>query len=94
MTKANVNQFPTNQMILMLIKKRQFKSKNGNSHRTLVKGPKANASKEIREINDLIKRVSRVRGHEFTDMTEDFKSIPSFNDQFDVRTEKEYATNK
>jgi hypothetical protein len=77
-------------MILMLIKKKKYKSKNENSHRTLVKNKAPSQSNEIKEINDLIRRVSKARANDFVDMANEINSIPSFTDRFDTKTEKEY----
>jgi hypothetical protein len=71
----------------MLLKKKQHKSKKEYSSRTLVKKPKANAANDIKEINDLIRRVSKARSKDFQNIVID--NIPYFNDQFDTKTEKE-----
>lgn len=80
-------------MILMLIKKKKYKCTKENSHRTLVKKKNPNASNEIQEINDLIRRVSKARANDFVNMANDINSIPSFTDRFETKTEKEF-TNK
>jgi hypothetical protein len=74
-------------MILMLLKKKN-KSKKEDSSRTLVKHKKINPANDIKEINDLIRRVSKARSKDFQNLVKD--NIPSFNDQFDLKTEKDF----
>ena len=85
--KSNLKQFPTNQMILMLLKKKN-KSKKENSSRTLVKHKKMNPANDIKEINELIRRVSKARSKDFQNLVRE--DITLFNDKFDTRTEKDF----
>lgn len=73
-------------MILMLLKKKQ--NKKEDSSRTLIKHPKTNPANDIKEINELIRRVSKVRSKDFQNITDDH--IPHFNDQFETKTEKDF----
>ena len=74
-------------MILMLLKKKQYKTKKEHSSRTVVKHKSKNPTNEIKEINDLIRKVSKVRANDFNIVTD---RIPSFNDRFDTKTEKDF----
>ena len=75
-------------MILMLLKKKKNKSRKENSSRTLVKHPKTNPANDIKEINELIRRVSNVRSNDFQNITVD--NIPFFDDRSEVKTEKDF----
>lgn len=81
-----MSNFPTNQMILMLLKKKA--NKKEDSSRTLIKHAKPNPANDIKEINELIRRVSKVRSKDFQNITVD--NIPHFNDQFETKTERDF----
>lgn len=74
---------------MMLLKKKQAKGKREDSSRTLLKKPKATPANDIKEINDLIRRVSKVRSRDFQNITAD--DIPYSNEASETKTEKDFA---
>ena len=75
-------------MILMLLKKKQYNIKKEQSHRTLVKKTKTSPANDIQEINELIRRVSKVRTRDFHNI--ETEQIPSFDENYEAKTEKDF----
>ena len=75
-------------MILMLLKKKQYNSKKEHSHKTLVKKTSSTPANDIKEINELIRRVSKVRTRDFHNIQTE--KIPSFDDNFEAKTKKDF----